>query len=167
MEGKIELDARAFLGTIGRLTYNPCSTAIPGGDPEALPPDPEGCQHWIETTYVLKAADRAIERALVKSDLARSLDAAETGGDQTLFEADLQEMIDDFCGTPPRWRMPWPPRSAFKRDSLSAIQILAAAYRLYDAVESQGRRPEALALESAAEQMMNMGLERLAQDGPT
>jgi hypothetical protein len=78
-----------------------------------------------------------------------------------VIESDLARVIDDFCGTPPRWPLPWPPRYVFKRERLSAVQLLATAARFHAAAGAMGRRPEALSFEAAAEKLADAGLERL------
>lgn len=146
MARKIEMSATDFSRVLANFA-DPCSTAIPGGDPEAIPPDPEGCQHWIEMMYVLKAADFAI---------AQTADQEGTG-------MALKTIVDDFCGTPPRWPRPWPPRNPFKRDALSAVQLLAAGARFQEAADSLDSQPE---LEQVADQLFEAGLSRLAEQGP-
>jgi hypothetical protein len=128
---------------------NPCSTAIPGGDPEALPPDPESCKHWIEAAYVVKAADLAIAEAIERGPLRDP----------------WSKFIDDVCGTPPRWPFPWPPKKPFQRESLSAVQILAVAARFQEAADTLNPELE-LELEKAADRLFEVGLGRLAEQGP-
>jgi hypothetical protein len=78
MPRTVEISVSDLTAMIGSLTSNPCSTAIPGGEPEALPPDPEGCQHWIETVYATKAADLAIDRALSQSQIGGAFEGTRT-----------------------------------------------------------------------------------------
>jgi hypothetical protein len=143
---KIEMSATDFSRVLANFG-DPCSTAIPGGDPEAIPPDPESCQHWIEMMYVVRAADLAI---------------AQTANQEGTSKA-LATIVDDFCGTPPRWPFPWPPRNPFKRDALSAVQLLAAAARFQEAADSLELQPE---VEKVADQLFEAGLSRLAEQGP-
>jgi hypothetical protein len=143
---KIEMSATDFSRVLANFG-DPCSTAIPGGDPEAIPPDPESCQHWIEMIYVMRAADLAI---------------AQTANQEGTGKA-LATIVDDFCGTPPRWPFPWPPRNPFKRDALSAVQLLAAAARFQEAADSLELQPE---VETVADQLFEAGLGRLAEQGP-
>ncbi|HEY6730917.1 MAG TPA: hypothetical protein VI039_07825 [Solirubrobacterales bacterium] len=83
MARNIEMSTSEFAQVLACFG-DPCSTAIPGGDPEAIPPDPESCQHWIELVYVLKAADLAIAQ-----------NANQGGGGRAMVT-----IVDDFCGTP-------------------------------------------------------------------
>jgi hypothetical protein len=146
MPKTIEMSASDFSQVLSCFN-DPCSTAIPGGDPEAIPPDPEACQHWIEMVYVVKAADLVISRAASQGAISQSWD----------------EVIDDFCGTPPRWPFPWPPKRPFKRESLSAVQLLALAARFQEAADSLDSE---LALDQAADQLFEVALKRLAEQGP-
>jgi len=146
MARKIEMSGSEFAQVLACFG-DPCSTAIPGGEPEAIPPDPESCQHWIEMIYVLKAADLVISQAAVQGPLPDPWD----------------KFIDDICGTPPRWPLPWPRKKPFKRESLSAVQLLAAAARFQEAADSLDSQLE---LEQVADRLFEAGLSRLAEQGP-
>ncbi|HSS42178.1 MAG TPA: hypothetical protein VLK37_06440 [Solirubrobacterales bacterium] len=146
MARKIEMSGSEFAQVLACFG-DPCSTAIPGGEPEAIPPDPESCQHWIEMVYVLKAADLAIAQS-----------SNQGGGGRA-----LATIVDDFCGTPPRWPLPWPKRKPFKREALSAVQLLAAAARFQEAADSLDSSQE---LAEVADQLFEAGLGRFAEQGP-
>ena len=146
MSKKIEMSTTDFSRVLANFG-DPCSTAIPGGDPEAIPPDSESCQHWIEMMYVVRAADVVIAQA-----------AGQEGASKA-----LASIVEDICGTPPRWPLPWPPRNPFKRDALSAVQLLAAAARFQAAADSLDSQPE---IEQVADQLFDAGLSRLAEQGP-
>jgi hypothetical protein len=158
MSRKIEVTASEFASVMGCL-FDPCSTAI-RGEPGAIPPDPEACQHWIETAYVVLAADLMIAKALNRKELEEDLERAGAGSGGGVGSM-MQAFIDDFCGTPPRWPRGWPRRKPFKRDSLSAVQLLAAGARMQAAFDQLGQ-PE---LEEAADRFFDEGFSRLGERG--
>jgi hypothetical protein len=50
MPDKIEMTKSDFGGILGGV-LDPCSSLLPGEEPipGMVPPDPEGCQHWMDT----------------------------------------------------------------------------------------------------------------------
>src|SRR5918912_1541775 len=76
-----------------------CTSLLPGEEPPPnwIPPDEEACAHWLEAVAVTRAADRAIDRALVQQRLADSL--GPDGGQAALAatRADLAEFVGDLC----------------------------------------------------------------------
>jgi hypothetical protein len=156
----IEMSVSDLSVVLGFLT-DPCSTGE--SDAGAIPADPESCAHWMEVTMVVVGVDQAIDRALSHRQLGDALGGGESEAVGKLIQSDLQRVVDDFCGTPPRWPMPWPPKSPFKRDSLSAVQLLAAGCRFQQAADRLRSQPE---LEMASEQLIEAGLARLAENGP-
>jgi hypothetical protein len=101
----IELTKSAFADVVGFM-LDPCSSLLPGERPipGTIPPDPEGCKHWIELLMVVQVADVAIDRALSRQQLGEAMGDARSGGVDAANKAMLRQVVDDFCGTPPRWQ---------------------------------------------------------------
>lgn len=143
----------SVLGT----TTDPCSSMFTPGEIPDWQVDATGCEHWMETVWCVKAADMAIAKVI-------DLRGARDNG-STLAASHLQEMIDDFCGTPPRWPLPWPKSSPLKADQLSSATLLMVASRLQltaDHMRAEGEQPE---IEAAADQLFEIGFTRLAEEG--
>lgn len=170
MSETIELTKSDFANVIGFM-LDPCSSLLPGERPipGTVPPDPEGCKHWIEVLTLTQVADVAIDRVLSRQRDEASGDR-ESDAVQATNRAEVQRLVDDFCGKPPRWPLPWPqPRRPLDPAGLSAIQLLAVGVRFQaaaDHVQDNALQP---ALAMAADQLLDAGLSRLAAsrtDGP-
>jgi hypothetical protein len=160
----IELTKSAFADVVGFM-LDPCSSLLPGERPipGTIPPDPEGCKHWIELLMVVQVADVAIDRALSRQQLDEAMGDARSGGVDAANKAMLRQVVDDFCGTPPRWPVPWPPPTrALDPKGLSAIQLLALGARFQAAADHLPDHALAPDLGSAADQLLGAGLARLA-----
>jgi hypothetical protein len=151
MSREFTVDAPLFASVLV-FTTDPCSSQFQPGEIPDWQTDATGCAHWIETVWCVKAADMAIDQVVNE----RVADGATIS---------LSSLIDDFCGTPPRWPLPWPKASPLKDDHLSAATLLMVASRLQmaaDHVRAEGEQPE---IDAAANRLFDVGFERLAEEG--
>jgi hypothetical protein len=78
--------------------------------------------------------------------------------------SDLQRFVDDFCGTPPRWPLPWPPaRFTLDPKGLTPAQLLAVGARFQAAADYVGDNALQPELAAAADRLFETGLSRLGE----
>jgi len=159
----IEMTKSDF-GSVLASVASPCGPWLPGEEPIPgwIDPDPESCKHWLEMVMVLKAVDVAVDRALGHQRFGETL--GEGGSDAVLASnrSDLQGFVDDVCGTPPRWPLPWPPpRRPLDPKGLTPAQLLVIGARFQAAADHVGDNALHPEFTAAADRLFEIGLSRL------
>jgi hypothetical protein len=125
------------------LEPNPDPWRTPRQGPQ---PDP-----WRFVTVAGLAADRLVTLGQITI----------TPDTQRAFQDRLSAFVDDFCGTPPRLRWPFPPRKDLVIDSISQVVVgvsfLRASAEIDDALCSS-------ALANAGEKIAQVGLRQLGHE---
>lgn len=165
MPDTIEMTKADFVSVVASLA-SPCGSSLPGEEPIPgwIGPDPESYEHWLQMVMIMKAADVAIDRTLGQQRLGETLD--EGGADAMVANnrSDLQRFVDDFCGTPPRWPLPWPPpRRRLDPKGLTPAQLLIAGARFQAAADHVGDNALQPELAAAADRLFETGLSRLGE----
>jgi hypothetical protein len=159
MARTIEVDTSALASVWEMAWGGPCTGSLfdPHEFPGWVPLDDTTCQHVTEAGWCVKAADLVLDRVV-------TLHRAGPEGSK-LAASELARLIDEFCGTPPRWPFPWPPKSPLKdHGELAAVAVIAVAARLQTAAEGIELEQARSDVEGAADQMFGVGFERLAQE---
>lgn len=101
-----------------------------------------------------------IEQAVAQHQWAQVL-AGEEGAERSVrvIGRQLRETVNDWCGTPPgpRWPFPWPPPFA----RLGPVDLLLAGLQFQRAAAALGDHPLRDEVGAAADQLMRTALERL------
>ena len=165
MSDSIEMKKSDFVKVVAAVATR-CGPWLPGEEPIPgwMEPDPEACEHWQQIVAIMKAADTAIHRTLGQQRFGESLGEGGAGSVLSSNRSELQQFVDDFCGTPPKWPLPWPPpRRKLDPKGLSPAQLLVAAARFQaaaDFVSGNALQPEFAA---AADRLFEVGLARLSE----
>jgi hypothetical protein len=136
-------------------------------NPQPLPPrarHSEVLGPFPEPWRLALVARGMIEQAVAQHQWAQLL-AGDEGAERSvrMIGQQVRNTIKDWCGTPPgpRWPFPWPPPFA----ELRAIDLLLAGVQFQRAADALGDHPLQGELATAADQLMQTGLERLESGG--
>jgi hypothetical protein len=110
----------------------------------------------------LVGATATIRYTLEQQQLAESIGA----GDRAIESAHttIQRFVDDFCGTPPRlrWPFPWPPPKWWELDDeLGPIDVLVAGAQFHRIAEAMPKNPLATDFDAGADKLFDAGLQQL------
>jgi hypothetical protein len=160
----IEMTKSDLVAVLSEM-LDPCSSLLPGEEPipGTIPPDPEACAHWRSMLAAVRATDVAIDRMLGQQRLGEALgNGGATAALQT-NRSDVQRLVDDVCGTPPRWPLPWPPpRRPLGPDALTGAALLMVGTRFQAAAEQLQGNALQSEFTAAADRLFVAGLERVA-----
>lgn len=162
MPNTIEMEKSDFVSVLAAVA-GPCGPWLPGEEPIPgwIEPDPESCEHWLQAVAAMKAADVAMDRALAQQRLGETLGEGNADVVLASSRADLQRFVDDFCGTPPKWPLPWPPpRRPLDPKGLTPVQLLILGARFHAAAEHLGDDVLQPVLAATADQFFEAGLSR-------
>ena len=166
MRETIEIAKSDFV-TVLASSMSPCTRLFHGSDvpPDWIDPDPEACQHFLDAIAIVRVADAAIGRTLEQQRLGEAL--GEQGTNVLASnKASVQQFADDFCGTPPRMPVPWPPpRRPLDSQGLTALQLILVGARFQaaaDHIDENGLQQDFAA---AADQLFAVGFSRLREQG--
>jgi hypothetical protein len=154
-----------FVSVIASMA-SPCGPWLPGEEPIPgwIDLEPEPCEHWLDMMQIIKAADVVIDRTLGQQQLSETLGEGNATAILANNRSDLQRFVDDVCGTPPRWPLPWPPpRRRLSPNGLSPVQLLVAGARFQAASDHVGGNALQPELLDAADRLFEAGLSRLAE----
>lgn len=168
MNDKIELAKSDLVRLFDAVIPYQCTSFLPGEPipPRFVPPDPEACQHWIEALTAIGLAEQAVERAVNRQQIG---DALAGGGAEALLassRSDIVQFVDDFCGTPPRWPLPWPPpdgRLVMNPEGLPPGALVAAGVRFQAAADHLQAHPLQAEFSAAADRLFDVAISRLAR----
>jgi hypothetical protein len=163
---KIEFTKSDFAGFMADLME--CGPFLPG---ENIPrnwiiPD-DGCVLWVGTVTSFRLAEVAIDRALTQQRVGDALDGSRSEAMLASNRSGIVQFVDDICGTPPKWPLPWPPpnrRMAMDPEGLPAAYLLAAGARFRAAADLLEAHPLQAEFSAAADRLFETGLSRLTQD---
>jgi hypothetical protein len=162
MRDTIEMAKSDFVRVLASAV-SPCTEMFHGPDvpPDWIDPDPDACQHWLDAIAIVKVADAAIGRTLEQQRLGEAL--GEQGTDVLASNRSfVQQFADDFCGTPPRMPVPWPPpRRPIDPQGLTAMQLILVGARFQAAADHIGDNALQQDLAATADQLFATGLSRL------
>jgi len=162
MPNTIEMTKSDFGGILGGV-LDPCSSLLPGEEPipGTVPPDPEGCQHWIDALGLSRAADVVIGRTLGQQRWGEALSDSAPDAVLASNTSQLQRCVDDVCAVPPRWPLMWPPpRRRLDPGGLTPLQLLITAARFQAAADAVGDNALQPELAAAADRLFDAGLSR-------
>ena len=162
MRDTIEMAKSDFVRVLASAV-SPCTEMFHGPDVprDWIDPDPEACQHWLDAIAIVKVADAAIGRTLEQQRLGEAL--GDNGTDVLANNRSfVQRFADDFCGTPPRMPVPWPPpRRPIDPQGLTAMQLILVGARFQAAADHIGDNVLQQDFAATADQLFATGLSRL------
>jgi hypothetical protein len=164
MRDTIEIAKSDFVRVLASAV-SPCTELFHGPDvPRGwIDPDPESCAHWLDAIAIVVVADAAISRALEQQRVGEGL--GERGTDVLATNRSfVQQFADDFCGTPPRMPVPWPPsRRPLDPEGLTAMQLILVGARFQDAADHLGDSALQPEFAATADQLFATGFSRLGE----
>ena len=101
--------------------------------------------------------------------LARMVEAVDGNRRQDGIRRQLAEIIDEWCGTPPRprWPLPWPFPFSLREDfSIGPIDLVMMGVQFHKAAEALRDSPLAEDFSAAANRLTKTGLQRLEANQP-
>lgn len=164
MDDKLEIPKSGFVELLSAVMdgYACLEFFHPGDTRGLIPPDADSCKHWLEMVGVVTVTDAVIERAYNQQKVADAL--GKTGADamRATNRSELDQFVDDLCGTPPKVTLLPRPDVRLNANGLHPADIIVAAARFRAAADRLDGNAIQTEFSATADRLFDIGLSRLA-----